>query len=368
MRKIFTALLFIVSVFSCTQRENILLIPEEGKIYASIQGCEIGETKVELNNYVETVWSSGDVIRTFVPGKTSDYVFDGQTGDRSGSFTLKQDYEGCEGLTEGAYALYPADLYMGCSTGSEFKLHTNLKNVQEYKKDSFAEGVNVMVGTSSDQINYTFGNVFGYLRMSLTGNKTVDHITIKGNGFEDISGALSVWANDPSQWVWSFSGDIYDEITLECGEGGVQLSETEPTLFHIALPSMEFVLGITATIYFTDGSIYPQSTSKEIEIQQNHILPMAVINTSGTQWQIVGISHSGTTLGSPTFSALNDGVTSLSGVINYGDGNIIHIGDGAEYNYKDGEESHQVTAQVKDANTITFNSCIGVSKIDLSQF
>ena len=368
MKRVLITVLFTITLVACTKKEKEDILPEEGKIYATIQEYDVSDATVQLNDMVKTEWDGDDIIRTFVPGKISDYKFDSKTGDHTGSFTWLSDYGACEGLDSGAYALYPVESYLGYRVNSAFIIDANLKDVQKYKADSFSEGVNIMVGKSTDQVNYSFENFLGYLRLSLTGDKKVRSITIKGNGLEDTAGDLCIYADTPSNWMWSIDGKIYDETTIDCGEDGVMLSVAEPTHFYIAFPPMVFFEGMTATIRYTDGSIYPESTTEIIEIKQNQILLMETINTSATQWQIVKIYHTSASIETPIISALS-GVTSLSGIVDYGDGNIKTLSDLENtHNYTDGEESHIVTVQVKDANTITLNSCKGVSKIDFSKF
>lgn len=91
MRKVLIAAISIVPIAACSKKEDIDILPDKDKIYATIQNFEDGGTKVQLNDKIETVWSSGDTIRTFLPGKISNYVFDGKSGDRAGSFTWVND-------------------------------------------------------------------------------------------------------------------------------------------------------------------------------------------------------------------------------------------------------------------------------------
>ena len=50
-------------------------LPED-KVYASIEG---GSTKVQLNEYMKTVWTENDSIWVVTPDKAAFYRFDGKT-------------------------------------------------------------------------------------------------------------------------------------------------------------------------------------------------------------------------------------------------------------------------------------------------
>ena len=112
------------------------------------------------------------------------------------------------------------------------------------------------------------------------------------------------------------------------------------------------------------ATIFPQSTSKEISIVRNTIQPMAVINTSDVTYQTVGITYKGTDVLLPVIG----GATSLSGYVDWGDGNISILGLVTSYGYLDELSNHRITIKVRNANKIKFNGCYGVEEIDLSQF
>ena len=86
MKRFLSFVLAAISTIACTQREieEARLSPDGDKIYASIASTE---TKVQLNDLKQTVWTEGDQIYVIGPDIYAVYQFDGKTGDRSGSFT-----------------------------------------------------------------------------------------------------------------------------------------------------------------------------------------------------------------------------------------------------------------------------------------
>lgn len=361
MKKILIGVLSAILILACTKREDIDILPDDGnKIYASIVDVE---SKVELNDQKKSVWTENDEIMVYTPNQTASYRFDGKTGDRSGSFTIISNYTPVLKSLTKAYALYPLSASEGYNLSSDFYLFSSIQQSQVYKENSFGVGVNTMVGTSNDEENYSFINTLGYLRLSLTGDKIVSSIVFTGNDGEYTSGDWYFPADNPDNWNWTYNGERYQQTVLDCGESGVQLS-ADAKVFYIGLPPMTFSNGITVTINFKDGSVYPQSTTKSVTITRSHVLPMSTISTSDTQWQIAKIIHSGASVVSPVIS----GETSMSGTINYGDGNVYYIGGEYIHEYSDPNSPHTITVQVKDANAIGMSSCKGVTEIDLKNF
>ena len=66
------------------------------KIYATIDDSEYAnsddDTRVELNDKKQTVWTAGDKITVFYSEDVEVWQFDGNTGDRSGSFSYLGGY------------------------------------------------------------------------------------------------------------------------------------------------------------------------------------------------------------------------------------------------------------------------------------
>ena len=78
-----------------------------------------------------------------------------------------------------------------------------------------------MHGIGSDASNFSFKNLMGYLRLSLTGDKMVESITLEGNNGEYLGGARYTHLEDISINGWY--SDVTTSLTLNCN--GVQLTD-----------------------------------------------------------------------------------------------------------------------------------------------
>lgn len=336
-------------------------------IYASIDATTDTEdndsnTRVELNDKKQTVWTAGDNIFTFDNRGFKLWMFDGKTGDRSGSFIHIGNYgtpdPGYVNYDQ-YYAIYLADLSYGAYSDKSPMFFTTLPSTQSYKAQSYGLNTNAMIGTSSDGTNYKFKNLFSYIRLSITGGKIVDSIVIKGRNNEAIAG--SYYFNKDGE-LTLYQNQEYS-ITLDC-ENGVQLTDI-PIDFYITMPPITLSKGITVTINFTDGTVFTKSTSKSIILERNTIQPMKSFSTGGeVEWQTIVISHSGDMVYSPYFY----GTSALSGFIYWGDDYMSNINSTSSYTYDDNEASHAITTKTTNATAVEIIDCTGISIIDLTNF
>lgn len=393
------------ALFSCTQdRTEDVVVNTVGKdvIYAQVDK----EDRVQLNEKRQMSWTAGDVV--YVAGRFGNtkkfqaYKFDGATGDVGGSFTAipelnlyengsmyddehthKQkiddvdwwDYYVFKDYMD--YAVTPWNGYEVESSDEIFYCYSPNTAQQNYTPDSSDPAMNILVGSSTDGENFEFKNLLGFLRISLTGDKKVKSIVVTENSGAMIAGKFlfNIKDVDASKFLWT--SDIIEcvksrSITLDCG-GGIQLNGT-PTDFYFAMVPTVMKEGFSLVVNFTDDTSFVQSTSKEIEVQRNHIKPMKAINTSNVEYQTITILHTGTTFSAPEITGaetVSDSVTiteSVSGFINWGDGNISVLGLFTSYDYTDGLSSHKVVINVRDAKHIKFSSIEGVTDLDLSNF
>lgn len=363
MKRCIFLVLSAIMVIACTQREvDDVFSNEEGdKIYASIMDAE---TKVQLNELKQTVWTAGDQIYVIGPDHFGGYIFDGNTGDRSGSFT--RFGEGTPPNQQGYYfdqyyAIYSNYKSFGAYANGNGVIFAELPQVQRYLDNSYGLSANTMVATSQDGINFSFKNILGYLRLSLIGDKKVRSIALQGNNNEIISGIFYFNLGDIYTRTWYNS--MSNSIVLDCTEEGVQLSET-PKEFYMVVPPVAFQKGFTISVNFTDGTYCPQSTSRSLEIEANTIHHMATLSTLDSDWAIMNIYHTGNKISYPILT----GETSRTGTINFGDGRSDMLGGRYVHEYNDGNPSHTVTVKAKGAYGFVIYGCEGISKIDLSNF
>lgn len=365
MKRIFIFTL-LVTMFTACMQDSITEVdnksPKQKCIYATFEE----DTRVELNEKKQTVWTEGDQIVRFGNGIYDVWNFTGKTGDRGGSFEYGGAWEYSVGYNFGdkIYALYPYANYYACyffnDTGEPALIH-NVRAEQNYKPNTYDPVSNIMLGASDDGKNFVFQNLMGHLRLSLTGDKCVSHITLTGNNNEVINGLRYFRFNNFNESYWYDS--LTSTTTLRCND--VQLTDT-PTEFYFTLAPTYFGNGISVEVHFTDGTMYPIRTTKEVLIERNTIQPMANVNTGNEiEWQTILIEHSGSVVATPVLY----GYTNLVGYTYWGDGFMTPISDVvSSYVYDDGLDKHDITVKSQNATYLYIKSCEGISEIDLSNF
>ncbi|MBR5464958.1 MAG: membrane lipoprotein lipid attachment site-containing protein [Alistipes sp.] len=328
------------------------------KIYASILPTDA--TRVELNANKQTVWTAGDYIVVPGPADMRLYQFDGQTGDRNGTFTYRGTYNVTNYATDYVFDRYYAYLRqetvsLGRLNNGTPVLFMDANSVQHYKKGSYGATDNLIVGASDDGKNFSFQNVLGYLRLSITGDKAVKSITLTGNNEEPIAGQIYCPISDIPNAYWYQKEST---ITLDCGTG-VQLTDS-PTEFYIVVPPVTFSKGFTVVLTFTDGSTYLKSTSKAVTIARNMIQPMKNFATNGeVQQQVVTIEHTGSWIAAPLLK-------NAMGSIEWGDGTTSLLDELTSFTYTDGAASHTITIKATNVTTVELTNCTGITKLDVS--
>ena len=364
MKRIFIFTL-LVTMFTACMQDSITEVDNKSLKQKCIYATFEEDTRVELNEKKQTVWTEGDQIVRFGNGIYDVWKFTGKTGDRGGSFEYQGAWENSVNYDFGdkTYALCPYANYYSYAffndTGEPALFH-HVRSVQMYKPNTYDNLSNTLLGVSDDGVNFSFRNLMGHLRLSLTGEKSVLYIAIMGNDNEVINGIRYFRLSNYNSAYW------YDNLStttmLFCD--GVQLTDT-PTEFYFTIPPMVFRKGISVEVYFTDGTMFPIRTSKEVSIERNTIQPMANIETgSGIEWQTITIKHRGTTVASPVLY----GDTNLVHYTYWGDGYMTNSNTSGSYVYSDGIEEHEITLKSTNAQYLFIDSCAGISEIDLSNF
>jgi hypothetical protein len=241
-------------------------------------GFDEEQTKTYVENGRYLRWHEGDLITAFF-GRTlnNKFMFEGETGDNSGSFAhIPSGKLETGNAIDAIYAVYPYNVNNKFVEGGKLKLY--LPSEQEYAPLSFGKGANTMVAvTENTEDTYlAFKNVCGFLKLGLYGVGSVKNIKVQGNNNEQLSGeayAVPVFAGKPTM---EMGEDTEDYVSLVCGEG-VELTESA-TEFWVVLPETTFEKGITITVTTADGAKYVKTTGKEIVIDRNTIQPMAALS------------------------------------------------------------------------------------------
>lgn len=365
MRKFTLLTLLVIGFTACTQNtiDEASNIKKNVKhIYATFEE----DSRVELNEEKKTVWTKGDQIVRFGNGIHDVWEFAGETGDRGGTFNYLGYFD--DGINfdfgDKYYALYSYENYSwwGTFNTGEPALFHRVRTDQSYKPNTYDPASNIMLAVSEDSENFEFINLMGYLRLSLTGEKRVSQIILKGNNNEILSGRRYVKYDDYSVYGWYDNLSTY--IALNCGEEGVQLTDA-PTHFYFTVAPTLFTAGISISVVFTDGTRFPIKTTKEINLQRNHIQPMANVYTgSGVEWQTITIKHAGDVVAGPILY----GDTDFAGYVYWDNGWMSDVNVFSSYVYEDGNSEHTITVKSLNANYLYLGSCEGISEIDLSNF
>lgn len=372
MNRFVLKFLLCASVLSACVREEIKDVQiMEDKVYASI---ESNSTKVQLDQYMKTVWTKEDTIWVVTPDKAAFYRFDGETGDYSGSFSWVGDetwggqWDGkpSEYGFSGHHAIYmSSERWAGIgylADGRPF-MRALAPIVQQYHQDSYGPRSNVMYGTSTDGgRTYKFVNLLAYLRFSFTGSKKVRRITLTDNMYSDIAGSFYFLVEDPYNVMTDMNRS--SSVYLDCGEQGVQLSD-KPVHFYFALRPVKMTDGFTILVEFTDGTHFQQRTTKELDFKRNVIYPLATISTDDEKWTYAQIYYEVPEIKTPWVY----GNTTTAGYLYMGDGNVYTFDlFSYDYTYTDGYDTHVLTVQAKNADVLHLPSLGGVYCIDLSEF
>lgn len=258
-----------------------------------IVGFEGDDTRIQLNDELRTVWNEADLVSVyFYSDANQKWQYQGQTGERVGE--IKRVEAGVPtAQTDYVVVAYPYkdDYLLNRQTAN---LITSLPAEQSYAERSYGAGGNIMVARS-EFTQFSLKSVVGWLRISLTGEgKSVDGITLRGNGGEQVAGLVYVDSATAEATLASEMGEasdeeqtggvggglvfddtIFDTVTLDCGEG-VELG-AEPTEFYIALLPQTFEQGVTVEILSEGYKPMVLSTEKRVVIERNHIQPMAAV-------------------------------------------------------------------------------------------
>lgn len=265
MKRVLLVTLCFVSLLSC-EKASLKTIGSETYTTYIYKGID---TKVELDDMC-TVWTEGDLVSVFRSAENEKYRFDGKTGDVRGTLSKADESVPSEAYAK-SYAVYPYSSTMSCTSGGVISYA--FPAFQAYKSNSYALGSNTMVAVTQSAIDdkLSFRNVCGYIKLSIYGSSvcTLQNIKLYGNAGEKIAGPALIDANDLSVTMQAGANDV---ITLDFGDG-ISL-QSESTEFWIALPPVKFTDGFTIELTTDKGKSKTQSTSKEIDIERNCVVPM----------------------------------------------------------------------------------------------
>lgn len=285
------ASLSVLAFWSCNSDQDIIVpkttvIEDNGKPFIATTESYSPETKTSLNNG-NVLWKTGDQVSVFAASTINDQyqVTDGSNGKTSASLNKINPAGFVAGVDlddNVAYYPYSASNEVA-KNGSDYDLTVSLPSIQSYAENSFANGAFPMVAVTdgSGDMNLTFKNVLGGLKLQLKGTATISRITVTGNNNEILYGDATVTASKsvvPSIVLSDASAKV---ITLDCG-AGVALDAETATNFIIALPPMIMTGGFTVVVTDTEGKEMEIKSTRPQTITRSSLLKMPAVTYEGT--------------------------------------------------------------------------------------
>ena len=282
MNKTLTISVLVALVLCGCQKEELTInkTTEQKTFTAEIESNldGVAATKTSLGDQGSVLWNTGDQESIFA-GSTVNAQY--QVSDDSNGLTRAtlNPVSGSESGTgteiSANVAYYPYSNVTLATDGTAYTISgITLPATQTYAQASFASSAFPMAAVS-DNASLKFKNVLGGLKLQLTGTAKVRSISVSGNNNEILCGSASVTVSSSAEPKVTLSESTATTVTLDCGEGGVQLDESTATPFIIALPPMTFSKGFTATVTDTEGKQTTITTAKSKTITRSQLLKMA---------------------------------------------------------------------------------------------
>ena len=284
MRRLYSYMALSLLAFAAgCQREEVVPVEQDNdvmEVYATIEDVDDVQTRTYLSG-TDVYWSSGDKIAVFL-GNTLRKRFDvtpESIDSKDATFEYDSQYiiTGNNSDISHNISYYPFCNVTCAPDGSSYTLdNLTLPETQTYVSGSVGLGAFPMVAVTenTDDVNFRFKNLCGVMQFQLTGYGYVKSVSVKGNNEEVLSGPAVVTAGYGKELSITMSAEGGKSVTLDCGEGGVELNETTPVSFFIVLPPVQFEGGFTITVTDTWGGSKEYSTTKKNPVGRSKGLRM----------------------------------------------------------------------------------------------
>ena len=271
--------------------EKLDIIPskDDNSFTAIIEDVDIdNETKTTLDNCGNVLWKQGDQVSIFAGSTINEcyQVTDDSEGKTTASLSKLSENEHVADVDIcNSIAIYPY-----ATTAAIEKKENNyvisgiaLPAAQNYVEDSFGNGVFLMaaITESAEDLNLTFKNVLGGLKLQLKGTATIASISITGNHHETLWGSAEVTVSNESAPSINLTDANAKTVTLDCGVG-VSLDAEKATSFIIALPPITMTKGFTAVVTDTEGKEMIIKTKSKQIIQRSVLRKMPAVDYNGS--------------------------------------------------------------------------------------
>lgn len=209
-------------------------------------------------------------------------VFDLRLSLTEGAGTTHATFEGTTASeadpSEGTLAVYPYSAVQGIGEGG---IRVALPDRQNYAEESFGNGCNPMASTlkkDGDAYRTLFRNLCGALRLTLTGDCTLNTISVTDRAGQMLYGTANLTPEN-------YADGIHTEVlagggctlTLDCP--GVTLTEDSLHFFFV-VPVGAFSEGLTVTVTTDDGRSQTFGTDEDNTIVRSGIMEMQPMDIS----------------------------------------------------------------------------------------
>lgn len=212
-------------------------------------------------------WSAGDELAVWADGVNIPDKF----SLVDGSGTVKGSFSGSL-FGHRMVGLYPYSYKTEAGLEGDV-LTLRLSDKQEYAAGSFGQGAYPMLAVSESD-SFSFKNLCSVLRVSMTGEATVNSIKfIAHDSWISVSGFATVRTDFQDVPELIMSDDGSNEVTLDCGF--VPLDPTVPTDFFIVIPPGTYRGGFSLEIKTFTGTVV-RSTDADIVFERSQVRSVPV--------------------------------------------------------------------------------------------
>lgn len=356
-----SSLLLALFIVGCSNSNTETEEQPAKPVVAETITATIYQPEGDADKYIDSYWKANGVIDVFSANTYDKYAFKGKTGDYHGEFYRWKSFDAIECHYDGFYAMY------NCKGSDVVDNHLRLLGIlnesQTYSKSDNGHSNNTMYSTSDDGDNFVFKSVLGLLRVPLKGYDIIRTVTLKGNNDEIIAGSFYIYTNSPDELT---PKSKKRSIIVDCGSNGLQLSTKDNLDIYFWILPTSFTKGVTMTATFIDGSILDIEYNEPFTVETNGCYTLPTQSTFDTNGQYVSLSHSDITFFVPTL--FDESGSQIYGTASMGDGSSILLKNFTSYSYSDNKQSHNIVIKTENASAINFESCCGLSVIDLSNF
>ncbi len=284
MKRLFYLIIASILV-GCTTDIDIKDVPTTDSKAKVFTVClDSANTRTYVDEDLHLYWTKGDMLSIFSSTLNEKYLFDGNTGDNSATFSKVNTGFGTGNPLPCNYAVYPH--ISSTKISNDGVLSVVLPAKQNYAENSFGVGANVMVAATenSDDCFLSMKSIGGFLKLCLYGDDvTVKKIRLEGNHQEKIAGAATVEVGYESDPVVTMGAEATSVITLNCGDGIALGGVDNVKEFWICVPPTIFNEGFTVTVVDNNNMAFKQVSNKKQEIFRNTITRMPDVKVIPTE-------------------------------------------------------------------------------------